>query len=319
MQLFRKLLGRKIATKGVISLCFTQEGIALAICQYDINQKLTLIHCEFVHTNNKQTVLKELTKKHHLKDYACYLVLAADDFRLITIEAPAVPDSEIADAIRWKINDLIDFHVDDAVIDYYPLPPSKRANSEKKLEVIATPKSTVQPLLDLCTHCGLQVEVIDIHGTSIRNLATLLPENDSGIAVLHLQQNSGRILIEKQGVIYLNRKLAEGYDRLGLNSKVSLTEQQIALEQSSLALEVQRSFDYVESYYDLHSISGLAVIPVAENTQQIINFLNSQHGITTRIMDLSAIIDGDVLLDDATQSLCASVIGATLRQSVEAT
>ncbi len=47
-------------------------------------------------------------------------MLATDDFRLITIEAPAVTDSEIADAIRWKINDLINFHVDDAaaVVDY---------------------------------------------------------------------------------------------------------------------------------------------------------------------------------------------------------
>jgi len=34
-------------------------------------------------------------------------------------------------------------------------------------------------------------------------------------------------------------------------------------------------------------------------------------------MDLSTIIDGDFLLDDKTQSLCAPVIGATLRNSIE--
>ena len=318
MQLIQKLLGIKSTSKGIAALCFTQEGIALAISQYIDGQKTTLTHCEFIETNKKQDVLLELTKKHQLKKYQCHLILAADDYRLITIEAPAVPENETAEAIRWKINELIDFHIDDAVVDYYPLPASKRANSEKQLEVIATPKSTIQPLVDICHKCGLQIEVIDIHETTIRNLATLLPENNNGIAVLHLQQKTGRILIERQGVIYLSRKLAEGFNRLGLTDKIALTEQQIALEQSSLALEIQRSFDYVESYYDLHSISGLVVIPIAENTQQIINFLNTHHGITTRIMDLSTIIEGDVLLDDSTQSLCASVIGSTLRNTVMA-
>ena len=316
VQLFQKIFKKKPASKGVIALSITSEGIALALAQYTANQKTTLTHCEFISTNNKQQTLLDLTKEYKLKKYDCHLVLAADDYRLITIATPAVTDSEIPDAIRWKISDLIDFHIDDAVIDYYPLPSSKRANSEKQLEVIATPLSTVQPLVDLCKTCGLQIEVIDIHETSVRNLATLLPENDNGIAILHLQQNTGRIIIEKKGVIHLSRKLAEGFSRLGLTDNISLTEEQISLEQSNLALEIQRSFDYVESYYGIHSISGLAVIPIAENTQQIINFLNN-HGITSRIMDLSTIIDGDVLLDDATQSLCASVIGSTLRNTVK--
>jgi len=316
VHLFQKIFKKKPADRGIVALSFNSEGIALAIAQYTADQKIALTHCEFISTNNKQTALRELTKEYKLKKYACHLVLAADDYRLITIETPAVTDSEIPDAIRWKISDLIDFHIDDAVIDYYPLPSSNRANSKKQLEVIATPLSAVQPLVDLCKTSGLQIQVIDIHETSVRNLATLIPENDQGIAVLHLQQNTGRIIIEQKGVIYLSRKLAVGYSRLGLTDKISLTEEQISLEQSNLALEIQRSFDYVESYYGIHSISGLAVIPVAENTQQIINFLNN-HGITSRIMDLSTIIDGNVLLDDATQSLCASVIGTTLRHTVK--
>jgi MSHA biogenesis protein MshI len=34
-------------------------------------------------------------------------------------------------------------------------------------------------------------------------------------------------------------------------------------------------------------------------------------------MDLSAIIDGESLLDDTTQNICAPVIGASLRRFVE--
>jgi len=161
------------------------------------------------------------------------------------------------------------------------------------------------------------LKIIDIQETTLRNLATLLPENDRGIAILHLQKSSGRIIIEQQGTIYLSRKLAIGFERLGLSDNL-LSNEQVAMEQNSLALEIQRSFDYVESFYGLPPISCMAVIPLSENTQGLLNFLNTNHGITARIMDLSTIIDGDILLDDTTQSLCAPVIGATLRNSIEA-
>lgn len=314
MQLFNKFFRKNKASKGITAISFTSEGIALAVSQYTINQKPKLIHCEFIHTNNKQLSLQQLTETHHLKDYDCHLVLTSDDYRLITIEPPAVTENEMSEAIRWKVSDLVEFHIDDAIIDHYPLPVSERVNTEKKMEVVTTPKSTIQPLIDLCTSCNLQIKVIDIQETSLRNLASLLPENKTGIAVLHLQKNTGQIIIEKKGLIHLSRKLAMGFDRLGFTDSF-VSDGQIELERNSLALDIQRSFDYIESYYSLPPISELAVIPVIKNTQGILDFLNNNHGITSRIMDLSTMIDSDILLNDSTQSLCAPVIGATLREA----
>ncbi len=318
MNLFNKILGKKVVNKGIIALSFTSEGIALAISEYTTEQHATLTHCEFFYTHNKLTDLKLLTEKHHLYEYDCHLVLSADDYRLILVEKPSVKDDELAEAILWKISELLEFSVEDAVTDFYALPISDRANTPQMLEVIASPLSTIQPLIDLCTQCELQLQIIDIQETSLRNLATLLPENDRGIAVLHLQNTSGRVTIEKQGSIYLNRKLAIGFDRLGLTDNF-LSDEQIAMEQGGLALEIQRSLDYVESFYGLPPISGLAVIPLPQNTQDLLNILNNNHGITARVMDLSTIINSNILLDDTTQSLCASVIGATLRNSIEKT
>jgi len=163
----------------------------------------------------------------------------------------------------------------------------------------------------------LNLQVITTQEISLKNLASLLPENQRGIAVLHLQKVMGHLLIQKQETIYLNRKVASGYDRLGLND-VILSDEQVTLEQSGLALEIQRSIDHVESTFNLASSSELAVLPLPENTQGLLNFLNNHYGITARIMDLSTIIDGDFsFFDDRTQSLCAVVIGATLADSTE--
>lgn len=314
--MFNKLLGKKNSSKGIVALSFTPEGIALAISDYTkLSQQTVLTHCEFIHTRNKQKDLKDLTEKHHLTEYDCHLVLAADDYRLISIDEPAVAVNEIAEAIRWKIADLIEFPVEDAVIDFFPLPEPSRANSNKMLDVVVSPKSTIQALVDLCTLFKLQLQVIDIQETCIRNLATLLSENDIGIAILHLQRSLGQVIVEQQGTLYLNRKLAIGFGRLELMDNF-LNYEQSTTEQSGLALEIQRSFDYVESFYGLPPIQSLAVIPLPENTQKLLNTLNNNHGITARIMDLSIMIDGEILLDDTTQSLCAPVIGATLRNSI---
>ena len=316
MNLFQKLFKKNKPNQGVAALSFTPEGIALAISQFNkSNKKQELIHCEFIPTKSIQPTLNELTEKHQLTKYDTHLVLHANDYRLVTIEAPAVPDDEISQAIRWKISDLIDFHIDDAVTDFYPLPKSDRANSEEQLEVVATKKSMVQPLIDYCLNCKLQLKIIDIQETTLRNLATQLPENKNGVTLLYLQKKTGQIIIERQGLVYLNRKLVVGYDRLGLTDSFLGTEQ-IELEQNNLALDIQRSFDYVESYYGLPPTSGLMVIPVAENTQNIVGFLVNNHSIPAQVMNLSTLIESRISVDDATQSLCASVIGATLRNTL---
>ena len=314
MQLFKKLLGKKAVNKGIVALSFTPDGIAIAISHYTDNNP-ALTHCEFIATNNKQSTLEELSKQHHLEKYDCTLVLSSENYRLITIETPQVKEEELTDAIRWKIAELIEFPIEDAVIDFYPLPDSQRSTTTNMLEVVATQKSTIQPLVDLCLQCNLQLSIIDIQETTLRNLAALIPENERGVAVLHLQKTTGRIIIERQGSLYLSRKLAIGFDRLGINNNF-LSAEQISMEHDGLALDIQRSFDYVESFYGLPPISGLAVIPLPENTQDLLNTLNHNHGVTARIMDLSTIINGDILMDDGTQSFCATVIGATMRESI---
>lgn len=293
----------------------------MAVANNADNDKLRLAYCEFIHTKNaaeQAAVLRELVAKHKLDEYVCHLVLNSENYRRVNIEAPVVAELEMTDAIRWKIAELIDIPADKAIIDYYPAPTSMRASSSKMLEVVASPNELIKELADKSKQAGLQLKVIDILETVLRNLAVLLPENKRGVAVLYLKESSGTILIQKDGVIYLSRNFDIGYWNLGLAATGTVGANPNSVEQNNLALEIQRSLDYVESFYGIPPISGLVVVPLAQNTQGLLNILNSNHGITARIMDLTAIVDCDILLDDVTQSWCAPVIGATMRYVAEA-
>jgi len=319
--LLQKLFGKKPPCQGIVGISFLQQGIAIAVSKYTDNQKPKLIHCEFIvakNTNDEQNILGNLVGKFRLTEYDCYLVLTSDLYRRINIEAPAVAENEISEAIRWKIAELIEFPLEKAVIDYYPTPPAQRANGNRMLEVIAGPCEPIKTLAQKCTKAGLQLKVIEIQETLLRNLAVLLPENKRGVAILHLMETAGMILIQKDAIIYLSRQFDTGYKKLGLDRRHDEINEAAILEENNLALEIQRSLDYVESYYGIPPISGLAVIPLAENTQNLLDILNKNHGITARIMDLSAIIDSNIVMDDRTQSYCSPVIGATLRNTIAA-
>jgi MSHA biogenesis protein MshI len=319
VQFLRKFFRPKTACKGIVSISFLQSGIAVAVSKFTENNKLTLTHCEFIDAgkpDDQQGILNALASQHNLADYDCHLVLTTDNYRRVNVEAPAVAENEIIEALRWKINELIDFPVDKAIIDYYNTPMAVRANSSKMLEVIASPIDTINEQIQKCTKAGLQLKIIDIQETVLRNLAVHTPENERGIALLYLLEFSGTLLIQKESTIYVSRKFEIGYKKLALDE--SNPPPAAVNAQNNLALEIQRSLDYVESYYGIPPISALAVIPLAENTHNLLDSLNSNLGITTRMIDLSTIIDCDILVNGQTQSLCAPVIGATLRYEIEA-
>jgi MSHA biogenesis protein MshI len=322
-QWLQKLFRKKNNHQGIVGLSFLPQGMSIAVSDYTENNALKLIHCEFIETkkaDDRSAILKQWFLAHKLGNYDCHLVLDIDDYQRVNIETPAVPVNEIALAIRWKINELIYFPIDEAVIDYYPVPAF--SEGQATLEVIACPQSIVKPLVEQCIQAGLCLKVIDIQETALRNLAVLLPNNPLGIAVLYLQKSFGIILIQKNGVIYVARKIAIGYEKLNLDDQpissdyydVALEiDSQAAMVQDNLALEIQRSLDYVESYYDMSTITELAVIPWAVATQNLVDKLNNFYGITAYLMELSAIMDCDLKLDYVTQTLCVPVIGTTLR------
>ncbi|WP_052142382.1 MULTISPECIES: pilus assembly protein PilM [Methylomonas] len=314
----QKLLRQTSNSPGVVAVSFVANGFTIAITRYAEHERPRLLHAEFVPASEAQWVplLHALVKNHDLEEYDCHILLAPEHYRAISIEAPAVNAEEIKQAVGWRIADLLDYPIDQATIDYYLLPKSNRPNTPQMLEAVACTNEVVRTFSERCRQAGLHVKVIDIQETALRNLATLLPENQQGIALLHLEKDHGRVIIQKNGALYLSRKIGSGYQQLADSTFYSGLEPDI-IEHDSLALEIQRSFDYVENFFDIPPITSLAVVLMPIDTQKIINFLTMSHGITARAMDLSAIVDSDILLSDATQSLCAPVIGASLRRALE--
>lgn len=318
MRLLQNLFTKTQQTiEGIVAISFLPTGFSIAITRYNENNQPRLLHCDFIEQSQQQwpDTLKELFSTYRLENYACHVLLNTEQYRSFGIEALQVDQQEMKQAVRWRIADMLDYPIEQALIDYYPLPKSNRANSTAMIEVISCNQSMIDPLLKICQRAGFKIKVIETQEMALRNLATLLPESERGVAILNLQASSGHIIIQLAGTLYLSRQIDLGYNRLTINNLNNAPLQ--LMEQDTLALEIQRSLDYVENYYGIPPISSLAVLLVPSQTESIVNYLMTHHGITARTLDLSAVIEGETMLTDALQNACAPVIGASLRRFIE--
>ncbi|MFU8838177.1 MAG: pilus assembly protein PilM [Thiohalomonadaceae bacterium] len=292
-----------------------------------------LEHCEFIPADAAEhaQLLQQLSNKYRLNKSPCISVAESDNFSLLLVEAPEVKPDELRAALRWKVKDLLPFHVDDAVIDVFDIPGQQQRGRPPQMYVVAARLSTVQEHINLLEQRGVQLAAIDIPELVLRNIAMLLPEAPNGVALLHLTADSGTLIICRADILYLTRSIKLGYRQLArILTQDSGQDDEFVLDEAEptpeallqaidgIVLEIQRSLDYCESHFSLPPVASLVLAPMVEEIPPLMPYLSSNLGIPVRMLDLNAVLDCPQHLDDAMQSRCLLAIGAALRQEERA-
>ena len=272
-----------------------------------------------------------MSKAHQLDAAECSSVADQDSFSLLLVEAPQVESAELKAAVRWQIKELIDFHIDDAIIDVFDIPGQQERGRPKLMYVVASRTSTVQKHIDLLEQNGINLQVIDIPELALRNIAALLPEDQSGVATLYIGRHHGLLLFTRQQTLYLSRRIELGLEQLLNYANTPEAEDEFVLDGEepampaplqraldNMVLEIQRSLDYYESHFSLPPVSGLVMAPMEEAIPGMMGYLGGNLGVPVRTLDLNAIIDSEETLTDQLQSQCLFAIGAALREEKRA-
>lgn len=249
---------------------------------------------------------------------------------------------ELKAAVRWRIKELLDFHIDDAIIDVFDIPGQQERGRPKLMYVVASRIATVQQHIALLEGQDVNLSVIDIPELAMRNIAALLPEDDSGVAMLYLGQHNGLLTLTRKKNLYLARKLESGTRQLASYLGSARDEEEFVLDEAegeapagpapqsnempqqlqyaldSIVLEIQRSLDYYESHFSLPPVGGLVLVPMAQQIPGMMGYIASQLGVPVRMLDLNAYLESEQSLSDELQSQCLLSIGAALRQENKA-
>ncbi len=283
----------------------------------------------------RSTQLARLREELQLDQATCISIAENAMFNLLLVDAPEIEPNELKSAIRWRIKDLIDFHVDDAVIDAFDVPGQEQRGRQKLMYVVAAKRAAVQAHINQLEEERVRLSVIDIPELAMRNIASLLPEDDTGVAMLYLTYEGGLLTMTRKKDLFLARRLDIGLTQLtdfSTSSSPSSNEEddEFILDDeaevtkplqrafNTIVLELQRSLDYYESHFALPQVAGLVIAPLEEPVPGLLNYISEHLGIPVRMLDLNALVQSEQLLSDKLQSQCLLPVGAALRESNKA-
>ena len=307
-------LKRKKTANQAVGIAYEPEGISLAHISSG-RDGLSLQHIAFYPVKDPQergSELKKIVNQAGLKDMPAYFVLGFDQYSLMQIEAPEVPPEELKSAVRWRIKDLIDYHVDDAEIEIIPLPESKRAGAPKLMYVLASRTSFVKTIIDDMTAAGLDLMVIDVMELALRNMTFADVEENRAGAFLYLSENFNLIEICDNGSLCLSRHINMDFNRID-----PLTGEGKMEMMDMLSLEVQRSMDYYESQFANGSATKINMVTqVPISVTEFMEVADSY--LTAPVQPLGALekIQGIDQYDNQLVARCLPPIGAAVRDYV---
>ena len=241
-------------------------------------------------------------------------VLTSDAYQLQLVEKPNVPDDELQEAIRWRLQNLIDYPVDEAVVQVFEMPPHANTASPQTAYAVVSPKTGILDEIERMRRADLHMDVIDIPELCVRNVAISLPQDNDGVAFLHVTEDFGYLTITRRGVLHLLRRIETSRSEFaGHDSGDSEFQDRVA----SISLEVQRSLDYYESHYDSQPVSELVIGPDS-GLDSLTGAMQEQLGISVAQLDFSDLFEmaADITAED--QGSCLLAIGAALRTEAQA-
>lgn len=288
------------------------EKPVLELCAYEPWEKGT--------PDEKQ--IRDKLKELELSGSNCSTVLDGSDYVLLNIEAPEVPEEEVVSAARWSIGEMIDFDISSAVIDVFDSPVAGGQGKKKNIYVVAAPQEKVLVKANFLQNAQANLSVIDIPELVIRNLASMLPENGDGVAMLYMMERQGLILLVRDSYVYLARKLDVGIEDLKILSEAADSSEKSTIEETNpqletLVLEVLRSIDYYDRYFSLTPLSGLVIMPMENELPGFQQALTKMLGINVKYLDLNELLDCKTPLSKSMQEHCFLAVGAALRANLE--
>ena len=263
---------------------------------------------------SEKSGLLKAAQEMHLERYQCLTLLPARDYQLLLVEAPNVPRPELKSAIRWRIKDMIDYHVDDATLDVLDIPPDESGASRGHfMYAVCARNDVIQARIKSFQEARIPLSVIDIPETAQRNIAALFEEVDRGVALAYIGDDWGLLTINFRGELYLSRRLEIGLKQLG---SPDATARQEAMDR--VALELQRTFDHFDRQFHHVVVSKLLLAPMPQDIG-LADFLAKNVTLPVESIDLGSKLAFDGAGPDAaTQWRLFHHFGAALRHEGKA-
>ncbi|MBT8434148.1 MAG: hypothetical protein KJN95_05780 [Gammaproteobacteria bacterium] len=252
-----------------IGVDFLPDGVAVTQVQTGKRNPGAIIRSNFFSaagTPAQVEVLKQWVHDHNLQKIPCICLVADDDCDIYQVEKPEVDESEMIQAVTWKIKDLINYDVTNAVVDSYPMPVSSK-NKQQQVGVVAARETVISNYVESIKASALELDALDVHELARSNLEVVQQSAAESLMLLTLTPDKGLLSVYHDTDLYVSREFMIGINQLELASG----EDESVFD--ALQLEIQRSLDYFESFYGMGAVTRLRIFPRVDATEKMATYL----------------------------------------------
>ncbi|MGV3741839.1 MAG: type IV pilus biogenesis protein PilM [Burkholderiaceae bacterium] len=231
--------------------------------------------------------MANLGKDLHADNFNCSNLLESGEYQLLSVDAPNVPKQELKTAIRWKLKDMLDYHIDDATFDVLDIPVDKEAGSRNhSMFAVAARNQLIRDRQALFEEAKLPLSVIDIPEMAQRNIAALAEPPGRGIGLLSFDASGGLLTVTFGGELYLSRRLDVSLPQL---STADDAQREALYER--ITLELQRSFDHFDRQYRHIALAKLLLFPMGASGTALQTHLAANLYFPVEMLSLTEVVD----------------------------
>ena len=216
-----------------------------------------------------QSVIEMLITKHQLGGSQIAIVLGLGLYQSLLIDNPDLNADELALALPYLVKDLVNESPEDIVADGFGCLHNDR------MQVFVSTRQQMNKIVLACRTAGCTVGYITVESVVWGEFTA---ENRSQLVVHRYGNGNLQLTAFSQHKLFFQRQL-RGFD-VPLVSEPSSDIQ--ALQLDSLALELQRSLDFLSAQLRDNPISQLLISCDNDNNQQLALALSTRLNVTVK-------------------------------------
>ena len=239
----------------------------------------------------------------------CATLLMAGDYQISAVEAPSVPEAELKTAMRWRMKDVIDYPVEQAVFDLLEIPAGEGPTARTRwIYVVAARAELVQTYVERFDRARVPLSVIDIPETAQRNVSALYERDARGVGLLYFDDAGGLLTVTAGGELFLARRF--DFTMTQIRQRNDAYREDLY---SRILVELQRTLDNFERQHSQIVMSRIMLGPEPEQTP-LAAYLRSNLGTEIAAVELEDVLAfGDNSPDAQAQWKYFHLIGCAIR------
>mgnify|MGYP000237460447 CR=1 FL=1 len=270
-------------------------------------------HASMPGVNLDQANLVQMGKLMHGHGFPLVHLLGRKEYQMFLVDKAAVKAEEMESSLRWSLTPLLDYPSSEANLAWMEIPQTPTANSLRtpQLYVVAARRELVNQRTDLFESAHLTLRAMEIRETGQRNISAAIKAQDAAVCLIYAEPNGVQLTVTYKGELYLERYIRESL----FVADEDMTEAVMSQKFDRVALEVQRSIDFVQRNASSIPFDGIFVAPTQSDIGLLAK-LKTRLLADVRALDLNSIFEwpnGSDLVRPEVQALYFNALGAALR------